>query len=475
MSDARDPNANDAWKWTSDAEWKATLAKDHEVALKEFEEMRREAAAVGEDTQVEHVAAAAPTLPSTAVEHIASFANAATFSLQDAENYQQEPFRNIKLVRISANHAVKFLRKMCTTKTGYPLVIEVDVTGEPNFVIPPFRKTGPGGKGQEGVIDIESDSPDTFKWKEFLARAFAPEQLREVLAQPVYRVTIENTGVKASRFFISGSAGGCSDAKNWELRFWRQDQKVVRCTTHLDGKRSTYKIQEFQPSVRVGGEGPAQGGQRFVGSAEVRQTGTAFLFGGLEDDEFISYLQRRIHHRDGFNIKALALPYDHSLPDSVKKLREVLSQLLPVDFQVFLPSSSSNFLPQSSLAASSSTQVAPAAGEPTQPALAANVVTQDVPALGVLPAAPVLAIGDATQNRDSQTAWGRWSPQEGAQWEQGRYRSGREAAWAAAPERRLAIQRNTGSWVENTAANGSQDNRWRSSDRWQGWEGWQDR
>ena len=175
MSDARDPNANDAWKWTSDAEWKATLAKDHEVALKEFEEMRREAAAVGEDTLVEHVAAAAPTLPSTAVEHIASFANAATFSLQDAENYQQEPFRNIKVVRISANHAVKFLRKMCTTKTGYPLVIEVDVTGEPNFVIPPFRKTGPGGKGQEGVIDIESDSPDTFKWKEFLARGFGPE------------------------------------------------------------------------------------------------------------------------------------------------------------------------------------------------------------------------------------------------------------------------------------------------------------
>ena len=249
----------------------------------------------------------------------------------------------------------------------------------------------------------------------------------------------------------------------------------MRCTTRLDGKPSKYQIEEFQPSVRVGGEGPAQGGQRFVGSAEVRQTGTAFLFGGLEDDEFISYLQRRIHHRDGFNIKVLALPYDHSLPDSVKKLRGVLSQLLPVDFQVVLPSSSSNFLPQSSLAASSSTQVAPAAGEPTQPALAANVVTQDVPALSVLPAAPVLAIGDATQNRDSQTAWGRWSPQAWAQWEQGRYRSGREAAWAAAPERRLAIQRNTGSWVENTAANGSQDNRWRSSDRWQEWEEWQDR
>ena len=469
INDARDLNANDAWKCTSDAEWKATLAKDHEVASKEFEEMRREAAAVGEDTLVEHVAAAAPTLPSTAVEHIASFAMAATFSLEDAENYQQEPFRNIKAVRVSANHAVKFVRKTCTTKTGYPLVAEVDVTGEPNFVIPPFRKTGPGGKGQEGVIDIESDSPDTFKWKEFLARAFGPEQLREVLAQPVYRVTIESTGVRASRFFISGSAGGCSDAKNWELRFWRQDQKVVRCTTHLDGKPSKYQIQEFQPSVRVGGEGPAQGGQRFVGSAEVRQTGTAFLFGGLEDDEFISYLQRRIHHRDGFNIKVLALPYDHSLPDSVKRLREVLSQLLPVDFQVFLPSSSSN----------SSTQVAPAAGEPTQPALAANVVTQDVPALGVLPAAPVLAIGDATQNRDSQTAWGGWSRQEwAAQWEQGRYRSRSEAAFDAR-ERRWAAARerpwNTGSWVENTAANGSQDNRWRSNGRWQEWEEWQDR
>ena len=489
MSDARDPNANDAWKWTSDE-------------AKEFEEMRREAAAVGEDTLVEHVAAAAPTLPSTAVEHIASFAIAATFSLQDAENYQQEPFRNIKVVRMSANHAVKFLRKMCTTKTGYPLVIEVDVTGEPNFVIPPFRKTGPGGKGQEGVIDIESDSPDTFKWKEFLARAFGPEQLKEVLAQPVYRVTIENTGVKASRFFISGSAGGCSDAKNWELRFWRQDQKVVRCTTHLDGKPSKYKIQEFQPSVRVGGEGPAQGGQRFVGSAEVRQTGTAFLFGGLEDDEFISYLQRRMQDRDGFNIKVLVLPYEHSLPEPVKLLRLRLEQMLPVDFQDFLPGSSSNFLPQSSLAASSSTQVAPAAGEPTQPALAANVVTQDVPALGAgeptqpalaanvvtqdVPAIGVLqdvpelvgvAIGEITQNRDSQTARGGWSQQEWADWHQGRnrqYPSRSEAAFAAR-ERRLGIQRSTGSWVENTAANGSQDNRWRSSDRWQGWEGWQDR
>ena len=224
INDERDRNANDAWKWTSDAEWKATLAKDREVALKEFEETRREE----EATLVEHVAAAAPTLPSTAVEHIASFAMAANFSLEDAENYQQEPFRNIKAVRVSANHAVKFVRKTCTTKTGYPLVAEVDVTGEPNFVIPPFRKTGPGGKGQEGVIDIESDSPDTFKWKEFLARAFGPDQLREVLAQPVYRVAIESTGVRASRFFISGSAGGCSDAKNWELRFWRQDMRAVR-------------------------------------------------------------------------------------------------------------------------------------------------------------------------------------------------------------------------------------------------------
>ena len=84
INDERDRNANDAWKWTSDAEWKATLAKDHEVASKEFEEMRREAAAVGEDTQVEHVAAAAPTLPSTAVEHIASSALVANFSLEDA-------------------------------------------------------------------------------------------------------------------------------------------------------------------------------------------------------------------------------------------------------------------------------------------------------------------------------------------------------------------------------------------------------
>ena len=201
MSDARDPNANDGWKWTSDE-------------AKEFEEMRREAAAVGEDTQVEHVAAAAPTLPSTAVEHIASSALVANFSLEDAQAYESEPFRRAVDLRRAANHAVKYVRKQFTTKTGYPLVAEVDVTGEPNFVIPPFRKTGPGGKGQEGVIDIESDSPDTFKWKEFLARAFGPEQLKEVLAQPVYRVTIENTGVKASRFFISGSAGGCSDAKN---------------------------------------------------------------------------------------------------------------------------------------------------------------------------------------------------------------------------------------------------------------------
>ena len=86
INDERDRNANDAWKWTSDAEWKATLAKDREVALKDFEETRREE----EATLVEHVAAAAPTLPSTAVEHIASFAMAATFSLEDAENHQQE-------------------------------------------------------------------------------------------------------------------------------------------------------------------------------------------------------------------------------------------------------------------------------------------------------------------------------------------------------------------------------------------------
>ena len=397
---------------------------------------------------------------------------AATFSLEDAENYQQEPFRNIKAVRVSANHAVKFVRKTCTTKTGYPLVAEVDVTGEPNFVIPPFRKTGPGGKGQEGVIDIESDSPDTFKWKEFLARAFGPEQLREVLAQPVYRVTIESTGVRASRFFISGSAGGCSDAKNWELRFWRQDQKVVRCTTHLDGKPSKYQIQEFQPSVRVGGEGPAQGGQRFVGSAELRQTGTAFLFGGLEDDEFISYLQRRIRHRDGFNIKVLELPYDHSLPDSVKRLREVLSQLLPVDFQVFLPSSSSN----------SSTQVALAAGEPTQPALAANEGTQHETtaalaahaanaAIGVTTAPPPAPIGVPPQNRAEVTAWGGWSLQEWDEYDE--WRSGQYQGRSFANNSRgQSWSRVNGEWRENnTPARGSQD---QSDDRWsgQGWDEW---
>ena len=461
INDERDRNANDAWKWTSDAEWKATLAKDHEVALKEFEEMRREAAAVGEDTLVEHVTAAAPTLPSTAVEHIASSALVANFSLEDAQTYESEPFRRAVDLRRAANHAVKYVRKQFTTKTGFAMVDEVDLTAEECFVCPPFRKTAVDGRGQQGVIDIDSDTPDSFKWKEYLARGLEDsEAMREVLSQPVNRVTIEHTGVKATRRFIIGSDGGCADAKNWELRFWRSDMRVVRFNPGLDGKATNYTIEKVLPSVRVSGEGPVQRGQRFVGSQAFRQTGTTFLFGGMEDEKFISYLQRRVQNRDGLNIQVHVIPYEPDLPELVKNLRETLYQMLAPDFQA----------------------VRTAAAEPTQPALAANEGTQHETtaalaahaanaAIGVTTAPPPAPIGVPPQNRAEVTAWGGWSLQEWDEYDEWRFgqyqgtsfaRNYRGQSWSLV----------NGEWRENnTPARGSQD---QSDDRWswQEWDEW---
>ena len=398
-----------------------------------------------------------------------SSALAAAFSLQDARAYESEPYRTATAVRKSANHALKYVRKQFTTATGLPLAIEVDLTAEECFVCPPFKKTGPEGKGQEGVIDIESDTPDSFKWKEFLARAFQPDQLKDVLSSPVYRVTLQNTGVTATRYFMLGSQRGCSDAKNWEWWFWRTDQKVVRCTVNLDGKKPPkYTTDGYEVGVRHG-PGPAQGGQRFVGSEEVRQSGTAFLYGGMEDANFLSYLQRRVQDRDGFNIKVLVLPYEDSLPERVKILCQRLRELLPSDFQSGLPAAADPT--QSALAANEGTQVAPAAGEhtqlaagePTQPAPAANDGTQDVPAIGVTP-----------QNRDYVTAWGGWSQREWDEWEESQqewWSSRRERGAFASDTRGRSWTLQNEEWILNTPGRNPQD---QSDDRWsrQDWGNW---
>ena len=481
INDARDPNANDAWNWTSDAEWKATLAKDREVASKDFEETRREE----EATLVEHVSAAAPTLPSTAVEHIASSALVANFSLEDAQAYKSEPFRRAVDLRRAASHAVKYVRKQFTTKTGFAMVDGVDLTAEECFVCPPFRQV-------ERVLDIDSDTPDSFKWKEYLVRGLKDsEAMREVLSQPVNRVTIEHTGVKATRRFIIGSDGSwCEgfDAKNWVLRFWRSDMRVVRFNPGLDGKATNYTIEKVLPSVRVSGEGPVQREQRFVGSPAIRQTGTTFLFGGMEDEKFISYLQRRVQNRDGFNIQVHVIPYEPDLPELVKNLRETLYRMLAPDFQAVRTAAVEPT--QSALAANEDTQIAPAAGEPTQPAageptqpaLAANEGTQDETtaalaahaanaAIGVTTAPPPAPIGVPPQNRAEVTAWGGWSLQEWDEYDEWRFgqyqgtsfaRNYRGQSWSLV----------NGAWRENnTPARGSQD---QSDDRWsgQGWDEW---
>ena len=100
-----------------------------------------------------------------------SSAFAAVFSHEHAVAYEPETPRSMKILRSIANAAIKYLRKQITSSTGLPLVDQVDLTCEQCFLVPPFTKTGVGGKGQEGKIDIDAE-PVSFKWKEFLACAF---------------------------------------------------------------------------------------------------------------------------------------------------------------------------------------------------------------------------------------------------------------------------------------------------------------
>ena len=321
---------------------------------------------------------------------------AALFSRENAQAYEPQPPRHVKVVRRSANHALKSLRKQFTTASGLPFIDFADITGAECFVCPPFTKTGADGRGQEGIIDIDSE-PDYFNWREFLAFGLQTDQLDDVLSSPVYRVTIEHTGEKVTRHFVIGTDRGCPDAKDWELRFWRQDQKVVRCTVSLDGKPAKYTIESFGVNWSPA-PGPPQGGQRWVGAREGRRQGTRFLFGGLEEEAFISYLRGRVEDRDGFNIKFGVVPYEDSLPDRVKELIGTIHSLLPSDMLYVAG------LTQPALAAGApadvaneGTQDALAAGKPSQPALAASEGTQDALAAGEL-AQPALALNEGTQD-----------------------------------------------------------------------------
>ena len=143
---------------------------------------------------------------------------AALFTRENAEAYPQLVFRGVRAVRKSGNHAIKYLRKQFTTASGYPLVEFVDLTGADCFVCPPCKKTAVDGRGQEGIIDIDSSEPLYFNWKEFLARGLEPDELNEALSSPVYRVTIEHTQpapaandwhVRAGgEDFVTGTDGG---------------------------------------------------------------------------------------------------------------------------------------------------------------------------------------------------------------------------------------------------------------------------
>ena len=347
-----------------------------------------------------------------------SSALAAFFSRECAQAYEPQPFRESQFVLSSAIHAIKYVRKQFTTASGYPLIYFVDLTGADCFVCPPFKKTAVDGEGLEGIIDIDSSEPLYFNWKEFLARGLEPDELNEALSSPVYRVTIEHTQpapaandwhVRAGgEDFVTGTDGGCPDAVDWELRFWRQDQKVVRCTVSLDEKPGKYTIEGFGVNSSPA-PGPSQGGQlgghgdwrlwRQLGpGSAARRTWrlavwrtTRSLFGGMEDDAFISYLRRRVQDRAGFNIKIGVVPYEHCLPERVKVLSEMLRVLLPSDIQADAAPT------QPALAASEGTQDALAAGELAQPALALNEGTQDALAAGE-PAQPALAAIEGFQD-----------------------------------------------------------------------------
>ena len=209
------------------------------------------------------------------------------------------------------------------------------------------------------------------------------------------------------------------------------------------------------------------------------------MFGGMEEENFISYLQRRVQNRDGFNIQVRVIPYEPDLPELVKNLRETLYQMLAPDFQAVRTAAVEPT--QSALAANEGTQVAPAAGEPTQPAageptqpaLAANEGTQDETtaalaahaanaAIGVTTAPPPAPIGVPPQNRAEVTAWGGWSLKDWDEWDEWRFGQYQGTSFAS-NSRGQSWSLVSGAWRENnTPARGSQD---QSDDRWS-WQEW---
>ena len=309
-----------------------------------------------------------------------SSAFAAVFSLENARAYEPETPKSMKILRSTANAAIKYLRKQFTSSTGLPLVDQVDLTVEECFVCPPFTYTSVDGRGQEGKVDVHADHC-SFKWKEFLACAFQPDALAEILAQPVCRVTIEHTGEKATRHFVTGTDGGCSDATDWELRFWRTDSKVV-CVTASMGGKVKHKVRDYAAG-QLSGEGLPHGGQKFVGSPAVRKSGCAFLFGGMDEEEFILYLERRVQDEEGFKIKVKLSPDGYKLP---KRMRMLLQALLWHD-ETVAPAVPSPFA-QPAPAQPAPAAIAPAA---TVPKLckAAPPMPPAQPAAQPMPAPPV--------------------------------------------------------------------------------------
>ena len=303
------------------------------------------------------------------------------FSREDADAFDAVPTRKLKTVRQTANAAIKYLRKQFTTSTGKPVVDQIDLTNEECFVCPPFKRPS-SEKGPEGIIDIDAIPSVSFRWKEFLARAFPPSALAEILAQPVYRVTIEHTGEKGLlRHFVD------RDAQSWELRFWRTDRQVVRCRVVRWGNMVNFKIEEDQDG-KLTESGPAQRERRWVGSHEVRPVDWQ-KFGGMVDESFLINLERRVRLETNFNIKISLAPDAYWMPIRVKTLLYKLSIKPPPDEPAQSALAASEYVGEepayivfpSQLFSSSSDQVGDATQEaPAQPAAAGNSLTQPAPA-----------------------------------------------------------------------------------------------